>query len=499
MNGVVIPVGGQVSLSNRADLVREGLQTADVPTVAGDRRSYVILCLGIIALCATLPIIAWGQFLFPIGDDLECAAWQGGWKTLYQVPLTFWYSWGGCYSAIFFRVLYSAAIKHGVFWATPLVFVILHFTGATAALLLFGVRSKLTAITVGVIWTLCYFASMPSPAETTFWATGMVVYEPGNILALLLTVLAFRPQTTVGAKRFELIALWALVPIVVGCHFTFALWTVAVLGLRAWERGRNWQDGLLFLWALVFLVLVFAAPGNFQRYSVRMEETAVTASYVVTRSIGSFVEFVVRELSLVQNWLWLALGVLATSHQGSAEANGGRIRTNLLMRLTAVVLPLLGVFVLSAMTREVPPPLRVQNSVHYLLVVGIVVLIWPVLANCYRPKAFGAGTWLVESKFFERAAGLSLCLAIVSPNYVRCVRELVTVGAEYKQYWHEVEKRVAEAKNKKIDRVVIPANPERRPLTVFHPSFLGGDPQAWPNKNYAKFFGVAEVVATDSQ
>ena len=82
---------------------------------------------------------------------------------------------------------------------------------------------------------------------------------------------------------------------------------------------------------------------------------------------------------------------------------------------------------------------------------------------------------------------------------MRCVRELIIVGPEYKQYWHEVEKRGAEAKEKKVDRVVIPANPERRPVTVFHPSFLGADPQTWPNRDYAKFFGVAEVVAADSQ
>lgn len=479
--------------------MRDELRTSDIPPVAEDRQGHVILSLGIVAVSAMLPLIAWGPFLFPIGDDLECAGWGAGWRSLYQVPLAFWSSWGGCYSAIFFRVLYSAAIKHGVFWATPLVFVVLHVMGTTVALSLVGVRSKLVAIIVGGIWTLCYFASMPSPAETTFWATGMVVYEPGNILALLLTVLAFRPQTPAGRPWSEVMALGALVPVVAGCHFTFALWTVAMLGLRAWERGRNWQDGLLFLWALVFFALVFAAPGNFQRYSVRMEETAVTASYVVTRSIGSFVEFVVRELSLVQNWLWLALGIVVGSRQRPPLAAEQRFWTRLIMRLAAVMFPLLGVFVLSAMTREVPPPLRLQNSVHYLFVVGMVMLIWPVVAKRDWAKVVGSHAWFAGSRFFEGVAGLALCLAILSPNYVRCVRELITVGPEYKQYWHEVEMRVAEAKEKKVDRVVIPANPERRPVTVFHPSFLGADPHSWPNRDYAKFFGVAEVVAADSQ
>lgn len=460
---------------------------------------YFLVGLGLVGVGAFLPIVLWGPFLFPIGDDLECAGWPRGCAALHNVPWTLWHTWGGCYSAAFFRALYAPLTRQGIFWATPLVFVALHVIGGGVAFWLWRSGTKLSAIVLATTWGLIYFATMPSPAETTFWTTGMLVYETGNILAFILTVLAFGHPTGSQRNWLRTMLLWVLVPIVVGGHFTFALWAVAMLGLRVYERGSKAGNVALFIWCLVFACLVFAAPGNFQRYTVRMEDVAatVTPGYLATRSIGSFFEFLVRELSLVQNWLWIMLGAVLTFHEVSNDHDRPTLGT-LVARVCAILLPLFGIFVLSAMTREVPPPARTLNSVHYLFVMGLVLLVIPVAARLPRLGGW-ALNWLAEKGMFEKVAGLTLCFAILSPNYVRCVRELITAAPEYRQYWHEVEKQVAEARRKGLQRVEMLADPQRRPVTVFHRSFLGPNPQAWPNKDYAKFLGVAEVVAIEGK
>jgi len=475
----------------------EKVKTIRRLTSARQLSACVLWVLGLLAAVAFLPILLWGVYLFPIGDDLECASWAPGWDALYEVPWALWHTWGGCYSAIFFRALYAPLTRQGVFWVTPLVFVALHVIGGAIGIWFWRRGSKLTAVFVASIWTLIYFATMPLPAETTFWATGMLVYEPGNVLTLILTALAFNPQPITRGNRLQTALIWIMIPIIVGCHFTFSLWTISMMALRMYERGGKVQDVGLFIWCLVFVGLVFAAPGNFQRYTVRMEDVATTVSvgYVVTRSLGSFFEFVTRELSLVQNWLWVLLGTGLTFRQVSNNHERPTVAT-LITRMSAVLLPLLGIFVLSAMTREVPPPARTLNALHYLFITGIVFLVIPVVTTllsvegCFRD-------WLTEKGVFEKVTGLSLCFAIVSPNYVRCVRELITAAPEYRQYWYEVEKQVAEAKRKGLQRVEIAADPQRRPITVFHPSFLTPDPQAWPNRHYADYFGIGEVVAIE--
>lgn len=460
---------------------------------------YFLVELGLLGVGAFLSIVLWGPFLFPIGDDLECAGWPRGWAALYNVPCELWHTWGGCYSAAFFRALYAPLTRQGIFWTTPIVFVALHVIGGGVAFWLWRSGTTLTTMALGIIWGLIYFASMPAPAETTFWTTGMLVYETGNILAFILTLLSFGHPTGSQRNWLRNVLLWVLVPVVVGCHFTFALWAVAMLALRVYERGSKAGDVALFIWCLVFAGLVFAAPGNFQRFTVRMEDvaTTVTVGYLVTRSVGSFFEFLVREFSLVQNWLWIILGAALTFRQVFSDHHRPTTMT-LAVRLSAILLPLFGIFVLSAMTREVPPPARTLNSVHYLFIMGLALLVIPVAAKLpWLPDR--CLNWSTEKGMFEKIAGLTLCFAIFSPNYVRCVRELITAAPEYKQYWHEVEKQVAEAKRKGLQRVEIAADPQRRPVTVFHPSFLGPYPQAWPNKDYAKFLGVAEVVAIEGE
>lgn len=454
-----------------------------------------LIGLGFIAF---LPIAFWGMFLFPIGDDLECASWPRGWDAPLRIPVMMWQNWGGCYTAYVLRAAYYPVIKHEMLWFTPVVFLLLHVVGVTIAFLLSKSGSLWTAIAVSVIWILSYFGSMPSPAETTFWATGMVVYEPGNVMALLFTVLASHRSEETEKNRMATVAMWVLAPILIGIHFVFALWTLAMLLLRGWEMKWRRSELALLVWSFIFVTLVFLAPGNFQRYSVRMEELTVTTSYVVTRSLGSFLEFLIRELSLVQNWAWLALGTVVFGLRPFKGHSDLRVPVALIMRILAVTLPLFGVFVLSAITREVPPPLRTLNAVHYLLTIGLALVVIPVLIKPpVREEAsyctFSNGT--ISSKIL----GVSLCLAILSPNYVRGVRELLTAAPEYKQYWYEVKNCVAEAKRQGLRRVEIPANPQRRPVTVFHPSFLGPAPSAWPNNHYAKFFEVAEVTAVAAE
>ncbi|HOP78486.1 MAG TPA: DUF6056 family protein, partial [Thermogutta sp.] len=239
------------------------------------------------------------------------------------------------------------------------------------------------------------------------------------------------------------------------------------------------------------------APGNFQRYVFRMSDAPITFGYVVTRSIGSFVEFLIRELSLVQNWLWVTFGTIFVSRHVVKENNRSTL-VGVIVRVLAVLLPIFGIFVLSTMTREVPPPARTLNALHYLLMLGVIVVVAPVVLKLSWVSA-RLHRWLDDSHVFRKAAAATLCFAVLSPNYVRCVRELVTVAPQYKQYWYEVERRVAEAKEKGLPRVEIPSDPERRPVTVFHPSFLGPDPEAWPNRDYAKFFGIAQIVAVETK
>jgi len=451
----------------------------------------------LVASLAFVPILLWGQFLFPIGDDLESANWPGGWHALYQVPFTLWHTWSGCYSASFFRVLHAPLTRAGVFWTTPLFFLILHgIFGAVALRLCRRVRRIKTFI-IALIWALAYFATMPAPAETVFWATGMLVYEPGNILALFLTIVASGSQREGRQKSLQTVLLWTLTPLIAGCHFVFALWAIAILGLRTWENGGKRADVILLIWCLFFAGLVIGAPGNFQRYVFRMSDAPITFGYVVTRSIGSFVEFLIRELSLVQNWLWVTFGTIFVSRHVVKENNRSTL-VGVIVRVLAVLLPIFGIFVLSTMTREVPPPARTLNALHYLLMLGVIVVVAPVVLKLSWVSA-RLHRWLDDSHVFRKAAAATLCFAVLSPNYVRCVRELVTVAPQYKQYWYEVERRVAEAKEKGLPRVEIPSDPERRPVTVFHPSFLGPDPEAWPNRDYAKFFGIAQIVAVETK
>ncbi|MGQ9504974.1 MAG: hypothetical protein ACUVQG_09605 [Thermogutta sp.] len=459
-------------------------------------RYLAIPTLRALGFIAFLPIVFWGIFLFPIGDDLGCANWP--WGAIFRVPVMMWQSWSGCYTAYIIRAMYHPVIKHEMLWLTPMVFLLLHFVGGTVVFLLFKPRSLGTAFTFSVIWILCYFGSMPSPAETTFWATGMVVYEPGNVLALLFTVLAGHPGEEKAKNRMATAAMWVIAPILIGVHFVFSLWTLAVISLRGYENKWRRCDLALLLWCLLFVAVVFVAPGNFQRYSVRMEGSTVTAGYIVTRSLGSFFEFLIRELSLVQNWAWLALGTVVFGLQRIKGHRDLRLPAAVVIRMLVITLPLFGVFVLSSLTREVPPPLRTLNAVHYLLIVGLTAVVIPALVRL-RGTEHAIYSTVSDNTVLRGILAVSLCLAILSPNYVRCVRELLTAAPEYQQYWYEVKNRVADAKRQGQRRVEIPANPQKRPVTVFHPSFLGRDPSAWPNKEYAKFLEVAEVVALETE
>lgn len=434
--------------------------------------------------------VAWAPFLFPVADDFSPVDWSG----LPQTIVHFWLNWGGTWTAVALRWLFAPLVLGGAYWLTPLVCVGIHLGAATIAFRLAAPLEATWGRAVGlaVLWCATYLATMYSSAESIFWATGMLAYEPGNVVALVVSVLALHtPPSSVRSR----VSIFLLTPILVGCHYPFALWVLAVLLYRCVQHRWKVQDVGLLLWCIAFVALMLLAPGNFQRHEVAAVERHIGLAKVLFKSSTSFAEFLARELGAVQNWLWLGLAATMFPKESLAVPSSKSARHTLFLSIATCLLPLYAIFLLSSLSGIDPPFARTLNALHYLFLSGLTWIVLPVAVAKVRQlyESWFSSHQLPE--MYKRAALLLAISLVLSPNYVRCARDLLASAHEYRQHWDDIIRSVHEARAKGEQRVEVRADPAIRPATVFNRSWLKEAPDEWPNVNYAKYFGVREFVA----
>lgn len=459
------------------------------------RRAVIPTSLVLLALC---PFLVWSFFIFPVADDLSPVNWTTSLSGLCDTLLQFRRSLGGAYSAVAFRWLHAPLTLHGLYWLTPSLFMLMHLLGGSLAFRV-GFESIDTwpkAVGLSAVWLTAYLGTMYSPAQSVFWATGMLAYEPGNVMALILAALVTRSARSTG---WDWLWLLLVIPVAFGCHFPFALWGLCLLGYRAFRPDRRRQDVLLVTYALIFFLVVFLAPGNFNRHSMATESAPPGILAIVFKSGLSFAAFLVREMSFVQNWLWLGLAFLLAWESQDGETHGSIGAMTLVASIGAWLLPLFGIFLLSVASKIDPPFPRTQNALHYLFICGGAFIVVPSIVSVSRGKL---EPWL---GFFRvplcvrHLATALLLFSIASPNWVQCVRDLLGSAREYKQYWTAMNEAAAAARAAGKTRLEVPAEPPVRPPTVFTRSWLKADPDDWPNANYAKFFGLREFVGVQQE
>lgn len=451
--------------------------------------------LAAIAVAFFAPYILWGIYIFPVADDLSPVKWERGTSGVIQTISEFWSTHGGAYSAVLFRWLHWPLTQHGLYWTTPVIFVVIHIAAGTIAFSIALRRQAQIAVAalLSAIWLASYIVAMESPAENVFWVTGMLAYEPGNALTLILTGMT---MISISERRPKyVLARIFLIPAAVGCHFPYALFIPVLLAFETTLVKDRRAAISMLLWSLVFSSVVLGAPGNVARHEKSLSERELDVARVIFKLVFSCGEFLARECALLANWL--LIGVFATLRlSGLFGPNSTKMdRSQFVLALSVSLFPVLGIFVLSEISGIDPPYLRTRSALHYLMMSGICFLVIPCIPSSMHNS-------MVNPFRIRKTSELFLCLIILewvfvlfSPSYVRCVRDLIASGRRYRQHWVYICQTMERARRMGMEEVTIKGEPDARPVTVFHRSSLTDDATAWPNPNYARFFDVKRVVA----
>lgn len=471
-----------------------------IPTMRGtfeqeisDNR-MVRICVALL-LILVLPYLGWGFFIFPVADDFSPVSWTRGASGLAQTVSHFWFNNGGAYSAVIWRWLHWPLTRNGFYWTTPFLFFFLHvvFGYIAFALVVPKTRRPRLSLILALLWAGHYVIMMESPSENVFWVTGLLAYEPGNVLALLLSAMTFL-SVNEGKCKFFWVRL-ILIPIAIGCHFSYALFVPGLLILETLFTPRNGKTVVLALVSFVFSGVVFLAPGNLARHEKALTIHQVGWHHMCFKSFFSTLEFLGREITSIHTWL--LIGVFGMLHAAGLLPQRPSTDKRFLpiVALAVAVFAIAAIFFISEISGIDPPFLRTRNSLRYLTLIAVCFF------GLQSPRT---------ALFFERISGnpariLGVLLLVacggmlVSPTYVRCVRDLMASGVEYKAWWNKFTRQVEAARDRGEAVVVVNGEPDTRPVTVLRRTWLSTEPSDWPNVNYARFFGVEAIIARENK
>jgi hypothetical protein len=352
-----------------------------------------------------------------------------------------------------------------------------------------------TAWFVGSSLLLMHWAGIRPPGETYYWLTGAV--ENQLSLGLAASLLAgVIHQTREAEKKHPLLLPTPILVVgafaVTALHELYGLMLVVILlsgSLIAWLWDhRRWPTwGIVGLGALVGLVVVLVAPGNFARAARRgghgdLAMAAATAFSQAAKRVTFW---------LIDLRLWAATMALL-----SPRLDAGQIFWDRLSQLR-FVLPVgfgillgLGFFVPStALGAEAPG--RTVNALYLLFLVG-----WGVTILAWRGRLL---LWMkaVSSEQRERLSIMAVVtLGAGIMLYGSLPRAMIDLATDLREYDVALEARyslIRAASARAIRDVEVPA------LSTYPRSFVGrgwditNDSQNWRNRCVADFFVIRSI------
>lgn len=343
---------------------------------------------GLFVAVGLVMVLAFGlmPYAHPLGDDFEFRHFGmtlGSWGTAYH----HYFSWSGRWAT---RVVECGLLPHLVgyrYGAALTVLSLVEVLASFAAVRLVFQRSVGTATQwglAGCLWAL-HWASMPAPAQTTYWFTGAVENQLSLSLAMLCVASAGvsqpRGRWLVGVW---LLALSLLIVAVTGLHEVTGIQLAIVLGVAT---GISFHTGSpkRFLWLLLLTVCLLGvaaavlAPGN----AARATAYAASNSRSVIRTLGLTAKFLARDVLawMVDPRLICASLCLILSPRFTrlriAWMEQAAIRWNYLVPALTLALIALGAAAVAFGTGQSPPE-RTENLLHMVFLLGwfCTLLLW---------------------------------------------------------------------------------------------------------------------------
>jgi len=458
----------------------------------------LILCT---CLAVTIPALALVSFSEPVADDFVRAVVVDARQYVQWV-----YShWSGRWAAIGLEaILFSQLPLLSVYPVILWILHAVHFLGLlafwhTLVGTAISLRGRL-GLAVGSFAFL--LAGYPEPGETVYWATGSVEYQLSMSLALFLlsalcssTRSGLRPAQ--AAPRALMLGLLGLA--ITGFHELLALMLLGVLltGTVILLHERRPNLGI-WLTPLVFVALGTAvsllAPGNLER---------AAAQFPHGHSVAHRVLALARLLIRVLRWIdvkLLAASVLLVLTFGLRHRQSQNVSRRASMR--AWTIPLAGAAILLASCIAIayitggPGNGRVQNLLYTVFCIAWCSSLFTLLK--VAPPLFRR-TDDARVRVGRLVAAVLLCVSLLaSINNGSATRDLLfDVVAWRRAMTHRYEDiRQAARLNGPTADVVL--HPLVHPATFARGLDIGPDQDSWPNRAFAKYFGVRSVRVADA-
>jgi hypothetical protein len=460
------------------------------------RRLFDITVAAIsVIVIGLLPFAILSFFSHPQADDFDAAT--STMRMGYFKAIAFTYmNWNSRW--------FSAAIMQ----ASPLVFNSIYVYKALPIMLLFLFVWALFAFVKAILpeikrpreaWlcalalSVLYLSSMPSVAQGFYWMPGAIGYQLANIMMLFLWahLAGVLRSTTHKSSRWTLIFCTILIFAITGSNqislilILFMLAATLVWRLIQYRRMDRLFVKLLIL-AAIAAAIVALAPGN----HARMERASDVIDLLATtqKSIQTMTQLATDQ---VNDPLLLLLTICAIPYF-AAKVKSSNVARPVLNPLVLSVLWICSMLATVAPIIHLFPewtPKRILNVTCLLFILGWFLILYEIIRYWGLKRSFR-----ITSLPVSVSAAMILVIALAAltgKNNIRTAWENLLSGDAYR-YDRELRQRYEKITGCAQDICVVP------PLSVFPGTLyykdIDADPESWPNKPYAEYFGKQAVM-----
>ena len=119
------------------------------------------------------PYTGWCAFIFPVADDFAFVNWDLSWSGVFG-HMRDTVGGSNLYVSVLARWLHAHLTAIGLYGLSPIACMLLHFFGGIIAFRVFarcGLRLPASPFLLSAAWCAWYLSTMPSSAQTIYWAT----------------------------------------------------------------------------------------------------------------------------------------------------------------------------------------------------------------------------------------------------------------------------------------------------------------------------------------
>lgn len=459
--------------------------------VKSKTNKLIFLFVLLISIFSLLPFVVLTAYNHPSVDDFiySFAFIKDG----FFIPQYNWYvDWSGRYTATAFLSLSPISFYSFTGYKFGSL-ALLTFLGVAFYYLvnqLFYKESFLNRISVSLLIFIIYLYQMPKIATGLYWGAGATTYQLGNVFTLLMLgslILFFKTKK----NKHKMLVIGFLF-LLIGSNETVMLLTDMLLFFLAifyYTRKQKLNikyiksDSfliLLLVFAFVFSLIVFLAPGNDVRLRHLPNKHKLIAFY---NSYLSAKQYLIMWLPSFGVFSLLTLSLITKLDFNKEKW----FSIHPIFAFIIVLLITYAGFFPAHWSMGVPPPARTINTIYFFFILTWMYFILSLFSY------FKTNTFPQPFKYTLLVIGV---IFFIKPNNIQTAYQDWLSG-DAKKYNQQLENRYKLITEKKAeltekDTLVVSAL-DKKPKTLFF-NDIGEKPDDWRNKSYAKYFEIPNII-----